>query len=1033
IGLFVGLGAIVVVLGMHSLAGLGKVRQWVAIVIRLLVILLFILILGNVKWDQQNKNVEVLVLRDIGQSTTLARDFPGDNLQGSLDQWLVTVGSDDPKANPSKRPDDTIGQIVFNETPSIDLLPDKEIMLNPATAIRNAGTGTDAAAAIQMALATMSHDAMHRMVLIWDGNATQGDVEAAATAAAAEHVPIDVMPIDYAVTNEVMVDNITEPSWRNEKQPFTLDIYCRSINPSDVTATLTVDHQTEQGWVPMPLDGEKTERPVTLRPGYNVYHVFVPPQLAGVHQFRANLTNVSKVLVDGREIPGDTIPGNNTAEGFTFVSGKGQVLFVDDVEKGEGQYLMDAMEHEGMNVRRISPGAFPTSDIELQNYDAVVMANVARGFGGLSEDQQRMLASYVHDQGGGLVMIGGDHAFGAGGWQGSDLEKQLPVDMEIPAQRQIPKGALVMIMHACEFPDGNRWGELCAKKAAETLSAEDDVGIVDYGMNGGEWVYPLQPKGDGAALNSAIDNMTMGDMPSFDETMDIALNGKNGQKGLRDDNDARQKHIIIISDGDPAPPNEQLLEEAEKKNITVSVIRVYPHGPDNLSYIAQRLHGKTYGPITDNLNVLPQIFIKEAQIVRRTIIYEKPEGWIPILVPESQLVKGLSQADIPRMMGMDLTTPKQSPLVEIPLRRPGNIPDPILANWTTGLGKSAVFTSDVAKDWDGPWIESPIFDQFWHQVIDGVARSQASRGFDTRITLNGNRAHLVIEAVNKDNDFSNNVDFNGTVSGGPNLKAIPIRPVQTAPGLYEADFDAKDAGSYIAYLNFVGPPGPNGQPGQTGHILSGVVVNTSPEMRFLNSDDAVLRNVARITGGRVLTPFDAANADLFDRNGLTPTSSPQSIIQYLFPALLALILIDVAARRIAWDRAAIRKMLATLQAQVRDLTVASLAHAPGTGVQTQSIDALKRIKTGGEGAAEPKAPTGPAAPVTPDRTAKFEAKDAVEGDISQVVGGASDKPVPPPPKKIEPKGAPGGTLGGLMEAKRRAQQKIREKERDQNG
>ena len=29
----------------------------------------------------------------------------------------------------------------------------------------------------------------------------------------------------------------------------------------------------------------------------------------------------------------------------------------------------------------------------------------------------------------------------------------------------------------------------------------------------------------------------------------------------------------------------------------------------------------------------------------------------------------------------------------------------------------------------------------------------------------------------------------------------------------------------------------------------------------------------------------------------------------------------------------------------------------------------------------------------------------VEGDISKVVGGATDKPIPPPPKKIEPKGA----------------------------
>jgi hypothetical protein len=68
----------------------------------------------------------------------------------------------------------------------------------------------------------------------------------------------------------------------------------------------------------------------------------------------------------------------------------------------------------------------------------------------------------------------------------------------------------------------------------------------------------------------------------------------------------------------------------------------------------------------------------------------------------------------------------------------------------------------------------------------------------------------------------------------------------------------------------------------------------------------------------------------------------------------------------------------------------------------------------------------------PDPKAKFvPTGKGVEGDISKVVGGATDKPVPPPPKKAEPKGMPAGPgshMGGLMEAKRRAQQAIKQKE-----
>jgi hypothetical protein len=100
-----------------------------------------------------------------------------------------------------------------------------------------------------------------------------------------------------------------------------------------------------------------------------------------------------------------------------------------------------------------------------------------------------------------------------------------------------------------------------------------------------------------------------------------------------------------------------------------------------------------------------------------------------------------------------------------------------------------------------------------------------------------------------------------------------------------------------------------------------------------------------------------------------------------------------------------------------------------------TLDALKRVRTE---VAEQKfkveegaAPGAPQAEARPDPRRKFEAGKGVEGDITDVVGGATSKPVPPPPKKIEPKGMPAGSgehLGGLMAAKKRAQQQIKKKE-----
>ena len=211
--------------------------------------------------------------------------------------------------------------------------------------------------------------------------------------------------------------------------------------------------------------------------------------------------------------------------------------------------MADDLAREGISLdeTRTTVDQFPNGIVDLQNYDAVILVNVPRGPGGLSEDQQKMLAIYVHDMGGGLVMIGGDQAFGAGGWGGSKLEEVLPVNMDIPAQRQIPKGALVMVMHACEFPDGNYYGQQCCIKAIETLSAMDEVGIVSFSWNGNGsvWDFPLAAKGDGSKPIAAAKRMNVGDMPSFEESMTVALNGSQGNKVLTTVVHPSQDHHVV--------------------------------------------------------------------------------------------------------------------------------------------------------------------------------------------------------------------------------------------------------------------------------------------------------------------------------------------------------------------------------------------------------------------------------------------------------------------------------------------------------
>ena len=256
-----------------------------------------------------------------------------------------------------------------------------------------------------------------------------------------------------------------------------------------------------------------------------------------------------------------------------------------------------------------------------------------------------MLATYVHDMGGGLVMIGGPDAFGAGGWEGSKLEEVLPVNMDIPAQRQMPRARSCWSCTPARCPTATTGASSAPSRPSRPSRARDEIGVISYGWgNGGnsggggaQWDFPLAEKGDGSRSTPPIKNMQLGDMPSFDDTLDLALNGVNGGGGLLR-SDARQKHIIIISDGDPQPPPADLIDACQGQQDQhldrhrLPARHVATSGlPPTMEDMAKAARRPAYGPINNNPNQLPQIFIKEATVVRRSLIHEDRSG-IPLKV-----------------------------------------------------------------------------------------------------------------------------------------------------------------------------------------------------------------------------------------------------------------------------------------------------------------------------------------------------------------------------------------------------------------
>jgi uncharacterized membrane protein len=118
---------------------------------------------------------------------------------------------------------------------------------------------------------------------------------------------------------------------------------------------------------------------------------------------------------------------------------------------------------------------------------------------------------YVNDLGGGLIMTGGPHAFGAGGWINSPVAEVLPVDLDPPQKKQMPSGALCLVIDRSGSMTGLKV-EICkvaATAAVRLLSKVDKVGVVTFDAVS-EWQVPMRTADNKAAICHAIDQIHAG-------------------------------------------------------------------------------------------------------------------------------------------------------------------------------------------------------------------------------------------------------------------------------------------------------------------------------------------------------------------------------------------------------------------------------------------------------------------------------------------------------------------------------------------
>ncbi len=968
--------ALILWIARANLSGLGTRTRWVALALRLFVVAFLAAALAEPQWRRQSEGVAVTVLLDVSDSVPA-------NLQKFAERYIQDAVAAGPR-----QPDDRLGAVTIARDPYVQQLPTPS-----AKAVERGFTGktdsTDISGAVRLALAVSPAEAANKLVVVSDGNETVGSVLSAVAAAQTAGVPISILPLTYRYDNEVLMERLIVPASARLGELVGVKVVLTATSPTAGTLSLRDD----EGPVDLDPASPATGVRVDLAQGPNAFVFSIPVLNRGPNRYEAVFEPDS---ADGRSL-GDTRSENNRQTAVTFASGEGSVLIIRE-DPAEVAPFVRALKERGIPIQEVTSDQAPRDLVQMNAFDAIILANVPRML--FSEQQIADLQRYVRESGGGLVMLGGKNSLGAGIWMDSPLAEALPVDLNPPQRKEMPRGALGIWVHSVEMPDGRFLGQRVCNAGVDALSRLDVVGIAEWSPNGPAWAHPMSPLGDKSAIKRAINRLTFGDMVDWEPALTTLLAGMK-------DVQAGQKHCILISDGDPQRPSVGLLQQFRQAGISISTVAIACHGiqdQTSMQWIAQTTGGRFYNiqPNAGGLAQVPQIFIKEAITVHRPLIREGDDFSPKISGVTADTFAGISS--VPKVRGY-VRTADRGGLSVVTLKTDED--EPLMAQWQYGLGRSVVFASDVGGAWAPSWPSWNTYAAFWAQHIRWVMRP-SNAAITVRVTpeSKGDETLLIVETTTREGERLSFVNFSGRLASPDAQEDQDIVLREIGPGRYEGRVRTSASGTYIASLRYRVPQG-DGSPPIEGSASAAINRPFADEYRTLKDNVALLEQVRDKTGG-VTLPRDPLRADLWNREGLTFPVAARPIWLLVSVLAITLFLADVAVRRVRIDIPAI---LARVRRGLR----------PAGSKQTELAGLMSVKDKARAGIAQRSQPAPSSAAANKFEASDDELRAAASGPA--VESSSSDTPQPPKPTPQPPKKPKQDTeegMSALLKAKRRA-------------